>query len=236
MGVCDKIYVYDQGSTDGSRAVYESCEKVVVSYSSINDFSNELACKQFLLDKALKENPDADWIFWMDGDTLLDGRLRYDALRDVLGGCSKRYSGCSLGHFNLWRSPIHYRTDNLFDYLDKEGVVSFWRCRGGMKFDLRSGLHHCQTPLNVKPIFRIPYSLIHLGFSTDSQILNKYFNYRGRGQGGWGLDRLLDEKTLTVLEVPPEVLPEWYNISDRTSPLEKELLINKANEDARMAG
>ena len=116
--VCDKIYIYDQASDDGSLEFYEGFgDKVSVIRSTTNNFQNELLCKRVLLQKALLENPECDWIFWMDGDTRLDGRLmERDGLADdnnirliLKEGKAHNIDGFSLGHLNMWRSNCHYR-------------------------------------------------------------------------------------------------------------------------------
>jgi glycosyltransferase involved in cell wall biosynthesis len=68
---------------------------------------------------------------------------------------------------------------------------------------------------------RTEYNLIHRGFATDYQILNKYKLYKSKGQSGWDLERLLDEQTLTVETLPTGVLPTWFSLTDDVSPIEK---------------
>jgi len=75
MEFCDSIYIYDQDSTDGSKEYYKKFKNTVVIESPINDFTNEIKCKDILLIKLLKEQPDVDWIIWLDGDTIIDARL-----------------------------------------------------------------------------------------------------------------------------------------------------------------
>ena len=51
-------------------------------------------------------------------------------------------------------------------------------------------------------------------------------HYKSMGQTGWDLDRLVDESTLDVNEVPSEIYPEWFKFKDKTNPTEKEKLID----------
>ena len=64
--ICDHIYIYDQASTDGSKEYYKTQPNVTVIESPINDFENELICKQKLLEQIRKDHPDYDWILWLE--------------------------------------------------------------------------------------------------------------------------------------------------------------------------
>ena len=68
-----------------------------------------------------------------------------------------------------------------------------------------------------------PYNLIHKGFADDEQIIKKYENYKSRGQSGWALDRLLNEDTLTVEEVPTQEIPGFLD-RDNVNPKNKKPL------------
>ena len=63
-------------------------------------------------------------------------------------------------------------------------------------------------------------------FSDDKKLIDKYKNYESLGQSGWALDRLVDESTLEVEEVPEYIYPEWFKFNDLTNPKEKEKLID----------
>lgn len=216
--VCDKIFIFDQNSVDGSHSIYDIYGKnLTVLQSSKNLFEYENICKHSLLNQLLSDPVKPDWIFWMDGDTVLDGRLcDYQKVRDFIKSNSLNDNGeevdeIRLGHYNLWRNSFLYRTDDQYHGLHG-GVSAFWRNNGGLYFpkDLR-GLHQRVVPYGLKTWKSgLPYSLIHRGFATDFQIVTKYEVYRNRGQHGWALDRLLNENGLTVERVPDEVLPSWY--------------------------
>lgn len=210
MSVCDYIYIFDQASTDGSREVYKQFDNISVIYSESNRFEEELLCKQELLDQLLKDHPDTDWIFWMDGDTLLDARLNRDLLENILYQLDENsIQSAWLGHYNLWRSDVWHRVDDQYDHFMKAGRMAFWKNTGNLKFNVEQGLHKSQHPQGIENGVRLPFNLIHKGFADDAQIIKKYKNYKSRGQSGWALDRLLDERTLKVERVPNEEIPTW---------------------------
>ena len=219
VSVCDFAYVYDQASTDGSQDYYKHQEFVEVSaeLSKVNDFKNESLCKSRLLEKLLLEHPDADWILWIDGDTILDARLqKREALEKLLS--SAQSDAISLGHYNLWRNDLFYRTDNAYH---GHQINALWKNTGKLHFKVSDELHKDQHPegLETSNVFPgpvgedKPYSLIHRGFATDYQLLLKFEIYKSFGQDGWELHRLLNEEGLTLEKMPYWVLPEWYPLS-----------------------
>ena len=232
--VCDKIYIYDQCSTDYSKTYYKKFDNTVVVESMINNFSNELICKQKLLDKLLTENPDTDWILWLDGDTLLDNRLlNREILQELCNrAAAQSIDAISLGHLNLWRSDIHYRVDSNYDYFDKAGRCPLWRNNGQLKFNVEAGLHKHQEPyLGFKNVAAIrDYKLIHRGFATDQQIIDRYKNYKSRGQTGNDLTRLIDEATLATKVVDNAILPPWYMKLQTLDPINRPKIKSYINE------
>lgn len=228
--ICDVIYIYDQNSSIENLKYYKQFKNVIVVESPINDFENELICKDNLLQKIIVEQPDTDWIFWIDGDTVIDNRLlNKEKLSEIFDLIPPEINGIDLGHLNMWRSYEYYRVDNMYDYFDKVGRTPFWRFNKNLHFSREKGLH---SPNNERPVeitnkIRLgDYKLIHNGFATDKQITERYEMYKSKGQNGWALDRLLDENGLTVEKVDSKVLPNWIKIEDTQNPVDKKKLID----------
>jgi len=229
MSICDWIYIYDQASEDGSLDEYAKHSNVTIIKSDTNRFGEEIPCKSELLDLLLKDNPDTQWILWMDGDTCLDNRLMLDdflEFRSMLREANQRnVGGIALGHYNLWRSNKHFRVDSGYHNLDG-GVIALWKNNGMLSFPKTQGLHQAQHPDHL--LFRSgglwfcnQFKLIHYGFATDDQIIIKYDLYKSLGQSGWNLDRLLCEKTLKVEEAGGEMLPSFIDTSQCVNPTTK---------------
>tara|TARA_R110000765_G_scaffold39488_1_gene85844 strand:- start:1334 stop:2122 length:789 start_codon:yes stop_codon:yes gene_type:complete len=236
MEVCDYIYIYDQNSTDGSKEYYKKFDNVVVIESPTNDYENERICKGTLLKKLLADHPDTDWIYWIDGDTMMDGRLlghKGYYIRDLCKHASEQeIDGIYFGHLNLWRSDIWYRLDNHYDMFDKDGRRALWRNNGKLYFHEQRGLHgrnpdmtDAQEPMGMERNIRVPFYLIHRGFAADEQLLRKYNNYKSLGQVGHDLDRLVAEDGLTVEPIQPGILPHWFDIKDVENPTTKTKLV-----------
>ena len=234
--ICEYVYIYDQNSDDGSKEVYKNYPNLVVVESKTNDFKNEIICKGILLDKLLIEQPDTDFILWLDGDSLLDRNLT-DNKNELLNmicehAIKNEIDGILFEHYNLWRSDIHYRIDNRYHDLS-HGVCALWRNNGELVFENINGLHQPQYPKGIKKLSKINFGIIHRGFATDYQIMTKYDVYKDNGQNGWALDRLLDENTLDVMTIDKNVLPTWFEVTDTELPMGKEKIIeiyNKTHE------
>jgi hypothetical protein len=235
--ICDYIYIYDQNSIDGSLEYYSIYEKVSVISSPTNRFREEMICKDDLLQLIKKDHPDTDWIFALDGDTLMDGRLlknNGDAFKTLCAALKdESYDGYVMGFKNLWRSDTYVRHDSDYNWPDNNGVCPLWRFKLDMHFEVRAGLHISASPISVKHTRRLDYALVHRGFSTDKQILDKYDLYGGLGQTGYLLDRFLEEGPLAVTRIDSELLPDWLEITDDVNPLTKRKLRDIYNETRR---
>lgn len=207
--VCDLVYIFDQGSSIANIEEYKRHPQLKVIRSDNNLFFKEIHCKAFLLKTLLEKIPDVDWVFWMDGDTILDGRLTRPILESNLAGVGE--DSASLGHINLWRSDLHYRIDNMYHSLNEQGVVCLWNAKKNkLEFTPKDGHHQPQHPPQIKTTKRLPFVLLHKGFTTTEQIINRYNLYKSCGQNGWKLDRLLAETGLEVNEADPIWYPDWF--------------------------
>lgn len=228
--ICDKIYIYDQNSDDGSKEYYKTQPNTFVIESPINDFENELICKQKLLDKIRVDEPDTDWIFWMDGDTLLEKRITKLNVEKILGDAD----GVMLGHLNLWRSDTYYRIDNSFHALNV-GVMAFWRNVPYIQFNMSPGLHKGNCPKGFKNAKVVDYTLIHRGFATDAQIMDRLESWKYQSAKSWpagrkGIERnwnrFFDETGLQVIRMSDKFLPDWFEMTDDIDPRTKPKLID----------
>jgi len=234
MEICDYIYIFDQNSDDGSQEYYKKFKNATVIESKTNRFYEELICKQELLTKLLNDHPDTDWILWIDGDTLLDGRLLKNRGEEI----DKLFSlaeeegadSCLFEHYNLWRSDIHYRVDDLYHGLSGN-LCALWKNNGNLHYNAGPGLHLKQYPDGLIKGIKIPFACVHRGFATDYQIITKYDVYKSRGQKGWDLERLLNENGLEVQLLNLEMLPEWFELKDVENPKNKKLIKTIYNEN-----
>jgi glycosyltransferase involved in cell wall biosynthesis len=233
MQICDYIYIFDQNSDDGSKEFYKKFKNTVVIESSENRFHEEINCKHELLNKLLLDHPDVDWILWLDGDSLLDGRLLKNNGAELINLCNfadyHQADACFFEHYNLWRSDVYYRIDDSYHSLSGN-LCPLWKNNGNLYFPKTKGLHNKQYPDGLKNGLKTPFSVVHRGFATDYQIITKYDVYKSNGQNGWALDRLLNEKGLEVEKLNYEMLPEWFEIKDDENPKNKKMILDIYNE------
>jgi hypothetical protein len=225
MEICDYIYIYDQASTDGSKEYYKKFSNTVVIESPINNFKREVFCKAELLEKIKKDHPDPHWCHWIDGDTFLDGEMLKNngaKTREMLARADyNNYDSLLVGHYNLWRSDVWYRTDQQYH---GGHVRAFWKNTPDVMFNPKEGLHVTTIPEGLHNPSYCEATVIHRGFATDENIIRKYLTYESFGQTGWELDRLIDESTLHVERISDNLIPEWYTVYDTESPTNKTTL------------
>jgi hypothetical protein len=204
----DDIYIYDDGSTDVPDDLYKKCG-CKVTWGIKNDFANETAHKQLLVDRAIEEGATRIW--FQDADeTIESGQHLF--LRDL----AQRPYNYAFHFINLWRHSAFYRVDGDWGrgIFNKLWVVP----PGGLRFAPGRGLHRTNYPIGATDNERMSdIKIIHWGFASTEAILRKYFLYRSHGQHGWALDRLIDESTLRVLATQPEWI---YDVIPAISPNE----------------
>lgn len=190
---CDAIQVYDDGSTDDPRGLYEKYNCDVI-YSEENDFKNELAHKQRQLDRC--KELGADWIWRIDADEVIEQVGEQGGIR-ALCDDSFGHSSWAFHMVNLWRHPAFYRVDSSFN-----DVVfnRLWRVPPeGLHFKVVEGLHQTNYPIGATDNEGFSdLEILHYGFASDQAIVDKYNMYKKHGQTGWALNRLIDETTIQV--------------------------------------
>ena len=201
----DHIYIYDDCSTDGSQEIYlQYTPENNIIFGRERNFKRELFDKQELLELAKSSSPD--WIFWQDGDAILDRDLTLN-LKQILAQIPERVQGAYLHYINIWRSSSFHRVDNLFG---EGNFLVLWR-NENLEYLPQEGLHLPQFPssIDINKLAVLPYNILHYGFSSKEQIVRKYLTYKSLGQEGNDLERLIDEySSFDLVKIPVECFPE----------------------------
>lgn len=208
--ICDGVVVYDDGSTDGSYEFMRQHTPYIIRGTQ-NNFTHEIAHKEKLLNYALSLNPD--FILWLDADEVLTANAE-EKLQELCSSCVKQNAdGVSFHELNLWRSHSWRRLDNRYD---AGWFVRLWRVTPELRFTKTTeGLHQQQYPSSIQNVTKSSeIKVIHYGFASDQSLAYKYLTYKSHGQADWALDRLLDEMTLELQQVPKELFPRDLWIDD----------------------
>ena len=137
-----------------------------------------------------------DWIVSLDPDEIFERQGELGGIRKLCHyGDEHNIDSFSFLYHNLWKGQKNFRTDELWL---KNWQPKLWKNTGKLKFDVKEGLHLRQYPLGLKTDRRTDIKVIHYGFASEENVNKKYSNYQSLGQSGWSLERIRDEKTLTL--------------------------------------
>lgn len=166
---CDHIVVWDDGSTDASRAVAE-CYGCHILSDGKNDQMNELAHKQAILEKGLEMG--ATHLFWLDCDEVLDRQGTMNGLRSLCKHWPEDVDAYGFRELNLWRSQTWVRTDSLFT---AARFVRLWKVVPDIHIAVRHGVHLRLYPSHITPetTREAPFGVIHYGYWDYKKMMVK---------------------------------------------------------------
>ena len=207
----DKLYVYDDASTDGTAEILSKHATVLVRGGE-SKFSSELTNKAELLEKIISNCNEGDAILWLDADEVVYASKQ--ELKELIEeSFNLGYDSVALEHRNLWRSESWYRVDHNFNDLFP---ARLWKVSKGLSFPKRFGLHVTTEPLGLKATRQVNrYPVVHYGFASEDLILRKYESYRQHWLKGYALNRLISEVGLSLKPLAETV----ENLGSRFSKL-----------------
>lgn len=190
----DKLYVYDDASTDGTAEIIGKHATFLVRGDE-SKFSSELTNKAELLEKVISTCEEGDAILWLDADEVIYASKK-ELTELIEESFSLGYDSVALEHRNLWRSNSWYRVDHNFNDLRPARV---WRISKDLSFPTSFGLHVTTEPLGLKATRQVnQYPVVHFGFASTDLILRKYETYRQHWLRGYALNRLISEVGLSL--------------------------------------
>lgn len=211
----DEIVIYDDASTDGTYE-YSTKQTSNVIRGTKNDFKNEIAHRQLMLDKALELS--ADFILWLDADEVLSIDSK-EKLQSLCQECVKNnFDGVVLKELNIWRSRTWRRTDSSYD---AGWFNRLWKVIPGIAFSVeKTGLHQDLFPPMIKKIMKSnDIFVLHYGFANEINLAYKYLTYRNHGQHGYEmLDRLISEEKIELERIPKNIFPDGLWNEDELKP------------------
>lgn len=187
--VCDMGVLCDDASTDGTSWVLHDFVMsrppgawvLLQLEPHEQSFDRELIVKQEMLQLLHNQAVKPDWIFWLDGDEVLDA-AGSKGLRSWLEHVDPINKQAYRFHYTqAWRNTAWARTDSGFD----DGwYIKLWRYSQDLSFDTRHGTHHAQFPKQIPQDLKdiAPFEIIHLG-NVGVNLRFKAIQYSG-GRGG----------------------------------------------------
>jgi len=208
--ICDDIVICDDSSTDNSVEIAKKFTNQIIHLP--DDFNAELEHKQILLEHALTLDPD--WIVWLDPDETFDNIGESGGIRTLCQfGNENKLESFSFRWYNLYNNINNYRTDGLWI---KNWQPKIWKNTGKLKFEVKRGLHHDNTPVGVSnhiPInSRTKIKLIHYGLISAETRKLKYKNYLNHGMSKGGIVEFI--KNDNGLHTK-KFLKDWFPLSTK---------------------
>lgn len=110
LAMCNRVYVFDDHSTDETVEICRSFGEQVTVFHSPFEGLDEARDKNYLLGKIIEARPE--WVLWIDGDEVLEpsGPRR---IKDATFN-GKQVVAYNLKIAYLWNDPQHVRIDGIF--------------------------------------------------------------------------------------------------------------------------
>jgi hypothetical protein len=239
LDLFDKLYVYDDASTDGtSDEIAEHATVLIRAQDS--KFSSELEIKSQLLERIKSECDEGDAILRLDADEILYAS-KGELTELINESFSMGFDSISLPHRNLWRSLGWFRVDDGYNDFRPSRI---WKVSKNLNFPRSFGLHVTSDPQGLKATRRSEkFPVIHFGFASTELILQKYENYRQHWLTGYALNRMVTERGLKLEKLSPQQEDLGARFSklhedlssitepDRLTPLQWSTLTGKLQDD-----
>jgi hypothetical protein len=190
----DKLYVYDDASTDGTTEIIGKFATFIVKGEE-SKFSSELEIKAQLLQMIQSECDEGDAILRLDADEILYANKR-ELVELISESFAMGFDSISMPHRNLWRSESWFRMDDNYDSFRPARV---WRVSNNLSFPRRFGLHVTSDPQGLKATRAVEkFAVVHFGFASIDLIVQKYESYRQHWLTGYALNRMINERGLQL--------------------------------------
>jgi hypothetical protein len=141
----DKLYVYDDASTDGTDELIAKHTSFLIRAKD-SKFSSELAIKAQLLQQVQADCDEGDAILRLDADEILYAS-KSELSELIKESFSLGFDSISLPHRNLWRSSAWFRVDDGYNSFRPSRI---WRVSSNLSFPQSFGLHVTSDPQGLK--------------------------------------------------------------------------------------
>lgn len=168
-GLCDRVIVLDDGSTDGTPDIIRGIPKVSIFHGSPGREPDEARDKNLLIERARRFDPE--WILCIDGDEVLCNPA--SVLEAIASGAAPAYT---LRVAFLWDSPEQVRVDGVYRNLTRPSLFKLSAADGVFRETSFGQNFHCGS---VPPDLRgksMPCEAVlkHYGYMHKQDRLKKF--------------------------------------------------------------
>lgn len=161
--LCDEIVIVDNGSTDGTLAVYKRFPKIV-KIAQTRGF-DESRDRNLVLALARRRRPD--WLLWIDADEVFEPKLAREVLEKYM--VTPGLNRVRFRMFNFWLSKEKFRVDSKWLFYTARPQRSMWRDTPEAHFSERK--FHGGEILGIEGKSIVsPYRIKHFGYVGRKQI------------------------------------------------------------------
>jgi glycosyltransferase involved in cell wall biosynthesis len=176
--LCQRVFVFDDHSTDETSIICKSFGERVTVFSSPFEGFDEARDKNYLLKKIIDTNPE--WVLWIDGDEVLE-RNGPQILKAATGS-ARAVGAYYLRIAYVWNDSQHVRIDGIYGQFKR---LSLFRLKDQPVHRLcfpttgfGGNLHCGNVPQGLIGESRdLDVRLKHLGYMTREQRQAKYVWY-----------------------------------------------------------
>lgn len=170
--IADYIIIVDNGSTDGSKEIYEKYKKIIhVKFNENLNFS-DFRDRKYIIDEAKKT--DAKWMLMVDGDEVFEDNS-VSWIKNFAQDSNNLIKNTRVWfkYINLWRSRSRYRVDKW----NNSKFSRMWSLNN-LKIN-GTDLHSYDITFTNPEIIDIisPYKVIHYGWADWAHRICKSFRY-----------------------------------------------------------
>jgi len=167
--LADEIIIIDNGSTDGTLAVYKKFPKISKIFHT--EGYDEGRDKIMLLNEAKKSG--ADWIVWIDADEIFEDHFTREVVERYM---NSKYNRITFRMCNFWLSKERCRYDGNYYLYSLHPQRSMWKNVESAYF--KDKKMHNGDILGVSgKTYLSPYRIKHYGYIDRAKIQEKLDRY-----------------------------------------------------------
>lgn len=211
LTLCERIFVFDDHSTDGTVDICESFGDRVLVLASPFVGLDEVRDKNYLLQRVVASG--ARWVLWIDGDEVLE-RSGAARLIQAVATAADDVAAFSLKIAYLWDDLEHIRVDGIYGTFFRASLFRLesqpldrlcFRATG------HGGNFHCgNVPAGlIGTTAQLEVRLKHLGYVTAQQRRSKYGWYNTVDPSNWQEDHyrhIIDLPGARFAPGPPQIV------------------------------